>query len=173
MPSTIWPPLQSLFLAAIYAIAGVHIAAVQLVQTLLLHRLRACCCAASGDASAAASRRRTSRPRCSSLNPANAAYAQWLWPEVHAPLSRAARVLAAAERRDSRIAFDARRRVVSGLALLAKSLLAAFLAGVPDRVRAHARAPRFAHAGRCCSCSARARRPRRRSGTAVARTAGR
>jgi len=36
MPSTIWPPLQSLFLAAIYAIAGVHMLAVQLVQTLLI-----------------------------------------------------------------------------------------------------------------------------------------
>jgi len=36
MPSTIWPPLQSLFIAAIYAIAGVHIVVVQIVQTLLL-----------------------------------------------------------------------------------------------------------------------------------------
>ncbi|HKE47555.1 MAG TPA: hypothetical protein VKB52_05795 [Rhodanobacteraceae bacterium] len=35
MPSTIWPPLQSLFLAAIYATFGVHVLAAELVQTLL------------------------------------------------------------------------------------------------------------------------------------------
>src|SRR3954470_16841498 len=35
MPSTIWPPLQPLLIAAIYAIAGVHILAVQIVQTVL------------------------------------------------------------------------------------------------------------------------------------------
>ena len=41
-----------------------------------------CCCARSGAASMAACARRTSRPHCSCSNPANAAYAHWLWPEV-------------------------------------------------------------------------------------------
>src|SRR5690242_6787655 len=35
MPSTIWPPLQSLLIAAIYAVTGVHVVAVQVVQTVL------------------------------------------------------------------------------------------------------------------------------------------
>ena len=35
MPSTIWPPLQPLFLAAIYAATGVHVIAAQIVQTLV------------------------------------------------------------------------------------------------------------------------------------------
>src|SRR5674476_89334 len=35
MPSTIWPPLQPLLLAAIYAIFGVHLLAAQIAQTLL------------------------------------------------------------------------------------------------------------------------------------------
>ncbi|MGH8174522.1 MAG: hypothetical protein ACREPX_15390, partial [Rhodanobacteraceae bacterium] len=36
MPGTIWPPLQSVLLASIYALAGVHVLAVQLAQTLLI-----------------------------------------------------------------------------------------------------------------------------------------
>jgi 4-amino-4-deoxy-L-arabinose transferase-like glycosyltransferase len=123
MPSTIWPPLQSLFLAAIYAIAGVHVLAVQLVQTLLIVGcavlLRAIWRRIGGVRAA------NTAAALFLLNPSNAAYAQWLWPEV----SHLFLVLLAfwllIERPDSRVAAGA-AGVSVGLALLAKSLLAGF-----------------------------------------------
>jgi len=76
----IWPPGQTWFIAAIYALAGQHLIAVQLAQivllaicTLLLVRL----CGTLTD------------PRTAwfagalfALNPATLAHAHWLWPEV-------------------------------------------------------------------------------------------
>ncbi|HJT97692.1 MAG TPA: hypothetical protein VJ696_05195 [Rhodanobacteraceae bacterium] len=123
MPSTIWPPLQSLVLAAIYAIGGVHVLLAQIVQSLLF----------VGCALLLRSIwRRVGGVRAANvaaalflLNPANAAYAHWLWPEVThlflvlavfrllltQPVSRAGAAAAG---------------VGTGLALLAKSLLAGF-----------------------------------------------
>src|SRR6185312_1712147 len=81
MPSSIWPPLQPLFIAAIYAISGVHAIAVQVVQTILFF-----VCAAllryiwrrlGGSVRAA-----NVAAALFVLNPGNAAYAEWLWPEV-------------------------------------------------------------------------------------------
>lgn len=124
MPSTIWPPLQSLFIAAIYAIAGAHIVAVQLVQTLLFVGcgvlLRGIWRKIGGSVRGA-----NVATALFLLNPANAAYAQWLWPEVlHLFLVLCVfRLLL--EAAGSRIASTA-AGVCGGLALLAKSLLAGF-----------------------------------------------
>jgi len=123
MPSTIWPPLQSLFLAAVYAIAGVHVLAAQLAQTLLLVGcallLRAIWRRIGGVRAA------NSAAALFLLNPSSAAYAQWLWPEVpHLFLVLLAFWLLI-ERPDSRVAAGA-AGVSVGLALLAKSLLAGF-----------------------------------------------
>ena len=123
MPSTIWPPLQSLFIAAIYAIAGVHIVVVQIVQTLLLVgcalMLRALWRRIGGSVAAA-----NTAAVLFLLNPATAAYAHWLWPEiVHLTLVLAAFCLLAC------VATRVRALVAGasvGLALLAKSLLSAF-----------------------------------------------
>ena len=124
MPSTIWPPLQSLLLAAIYATFGVHVIAAQLVQTLLFAGcawlLRGIWRDLGGGVRAA-----NAAAALFLVNPANAAYAHWLWPEVPhlflvllvfrllfaLPVSRLAAAAAGA---------------CTGLALLAKSLLSAF-----------------------------------------------
>ena len=123
MPSTIWPPLQPLLIAAIYAVFGVHLVAVQIVQTLLLigcaALLRSLWRRFSGSVAAA-----NTATAMFLLNPATAAYAHWLWPEtVHLlllllvfwllarPLTRLASGLAGA---------------CVGLAILAKSLLMPF-----------------------------------------------
>jgi 4-amino-4-deoxy-L-arabinose transferase-like glycosyltransferase len=124
MPSTIWPPLQSLFLATIYAIVGVHVVAVQLVQTLLFIGcavlLRAIWRRIGGGVRGA-----NAAVALFLLNPGNAAYAQWLWPEVlHLFLVLCVfRLLL--EAACSRIASIA-AGMCAGLALLAKSLLAGF-----------------------------------------------
>lgn len=123
MPGTIWPPLQPLLLAAVYAVAGVHLVAVQLVQSLLF-----VACAAllrglwrtlgSGVAAANAA------AALFLLHPADAAYAHWLWPEIeHLFLLLAALRLLAVPA--SRLAAGAAGGC-TGLALLAKSLLAGF-----------------------------------------------
>lgn len=123
MPSTIWPPLQPLLLAAIYAIFGVHLLAAQIAQTLLF-----VACAALlrdlwrrlGGSVAAAN----TAAALFLLNPATAAYAQWLWPEiVHLFLMLA--VFWLLSRPLSRLGSFVAGACV-GLALLAKSLLAAF-----------------------------------------------
>jgi 4-amino-4-deoxy-L-arabinose transferase-like glycosyltransferase len=124
MPSTIWPPLQSLLLAAIYATFGVHVAAAQLVQTLLFVGcavlLRAIWRDLGGSVRAA-----NTAAVLFLVHPANAAYAHWLWPEVpHLFLVLLAfRLLLAWPR--SRVAAAA-AGAATGFALLAKSLLAAF-----------------------------------------------
>jgi 4-amino-4-deoxy-L-arabinose transferase-like glycosyltransferase len=124
MPSTIWPPLQPLFLAAIYSIAGVHVVAVQLVQTLLFVGcavlLRAIWRRVDGSVRAA-----NAAAALFLLNPANAAYADWLWPEVPHLFLVLLVFWLLLERPGSRIAAAA-AGVCTGLALLAKSLLAAF-----------------------------------------------
>jgi 4-amino-4-deoxy-L-arabinose transferase-like glycosyltransferase len=124
MPSTIWPPLQSLFLAAIYATFGVHVVVVQLVQTLLFVGcallLRGIWRDLGGSVRAA-----NLAAALFLLDPANAAYAHWLWPEVpHLFLVLLGfRLLLAWP--GSRVAAAA-AGACTGLALLAKSLLSAF-----------------------------------------------
>jgi hypothetical protein len=124
MPSTIWPPLQSLFLAAIYATFGTHVLAAQLVQTLLFAGcallLRGIWRDLGGGVRAA-----NVAAVLFLVDPGNAAYAQWLWPEVpHLFLVLLAfRLLLAWP--GSRIA-SAAAGASAGLALLAKSLLSAF-----------------------------------------------
>lgn len=124
MPSTIWPPLQSLFLAAIYAVSGVHVVAAQLVETLLFvgsaWLLRGIWRDLGGGVRAA-----NTAAALFLIDPANAAYAQWLWPEVpHLFLVLLVfRLLLA--RPGSRVAA-ATAGACTALALLAKSLLSAF-----------------------------------------------
>lgn len=124
MPSTIWPPLQSLFLAAIDATFGVHVVAAQLVQTLLFvgcaWLLRGIWRDLGGGVCAA-----NTAAALFLVNPANAAYAQWLWPEVpHLFLVLLVfRLLFAWP--DSRLGAAA-AGACTALALLAKSLLSAF-----------------------------------------------
>jgi len=123
VPSTIWPPLQPLLLAAIYAIAGVNIAAVQVVQTVLLIAcavlLRTLWRRVGGSVAAA-----NTAAALFVLNPATAAYAQWLWPEVtHLRLVLAAFCLLTGTVTRARAVLGG---ISVGLALLAKSLLAAF-----------------------------------------------
>lgn len=119
MSSTIWPPLQSLWIAALYRLFGEHILVVQLAQTLLLFG-----CAALlrdlwrrlGGSVAAAN----TAAALFVLNPATAAYAHWLWPEiVHLFLLLASLCLLLRAR-----AFAA--GVCVGAAILAKSLLSPF-----------------------------------------------
>jgi len=119
MPGTIWPPLQPLWLALLYALFGVHVWVAQLAQTVLLiasagllrdfwRRVGSSVAAANGAAALLL------------LNPATAAYAHWLWPEtLHLFLLLAALCLLARLR-----AFAA--GVAVGLAILAKSLLSMF-----------------------------------------------
>ena len=124
MPSSIWPPLQSLLLAAIYAAFGVHVLAAQLVQTLLFV---GCALLLRGIwREVGGSVRATNIAAALFLvDPANAAYAHWLWPEVpHLFLVLLAfRLLLAVPASRARAAVAG---ACTGLALLAKSLLAGF-----------------------------------------------
>lgn len=123
MPSSIWPPLQPLFIAAIYAVFGTHLLAVQIAQTLLfvagaallrdLWRRLGSGVAAANTAAA-----------LWLLNPSSAAYAHWLWPELlHVFLLLAALCLLA--RVGSALGTFLSGLCV-GLAILAKSLLSMF-----------------------------------------------
>jgi 4-amino-4-deoxy-L-arabinose transferase-like glycosyltransferase len=119
MPGTIWPPLQPLLLAALYALFGTHVFVAQLVQTLLFvgcaALLRDLWRRLGGSVAAA-----NAAAALFLLNPATAAYAHWLWPEIpHLFLLLATLCLLARLR-----AFAA--GVCVGLALLAKSLLSVF-----------------------------------------------
>ena len=119
MPSTIWPPLQPLLLAGLYALCGVHVAVAQLLQTLLFVAcaalLRDVWRRAGGSVAAA-----NTAAALFLLDPGIAGYAHWLWPEMpHLFLLLAALALLLRAR-----AFAAGLCV--GLALLAKSLLAPF-----------------------------------------------
>lgn len=123
MPGTIWPPLQPLLLALVYAVFGTHVLAAQVLQTVLF-----VACAALlrdlwrrlGGTVAAAN----TAAALFLLNPAIAAYAQWLWPEIpHLFLLLATLCLLTRAASPLR-AFAA--GVCIGLAMLAKSLLSAF-----------------------------------------------
>ena len=123
MPGTIWPPLQPLILAAVYAVAGVHVLAAQLLQTVLFIG----CAILLRDLW----RRLGGRVRAANaaaalflLNPATAAYAQWLWPEIPHLFLLLAVLCLLARSASARRGFAA--GVCIGLALLAKSLLSAF-----------------------------------------------
>ena len=123
MPGAIWPPLQPLMLAAIYAVFGVHLLAAQIVQTLLF-----VACAAllrdlwrrvSGSVAAA-----NAAAALFLLNPATAAYAHWLWPEMPHLFLLLATFCLLARSRSRFTPFLAGACVA--LALLAKSLLSGF-----------------------------------------------
>ncbi|MBA8885112.1 hypothetical protein [Dokdonella fugitiva] len=119
MPGTIWPPLQPLLLAAVYALCGVHVLAAQLLQTLLFIAcgalLRDLWRRLGGSVAAA-----NTAAALFLLDPGIAAYAHWLWPEIpHLFLLLGALALLLRAR-----AFAAGLCV--GLALLAKSLLSPF-----------------------------------------------
>ena len=119
MPSTIWPPLQPLWIAALYALFGAHVLVVQLAQTALFVGcavlLRDLWRRLGGSVAAA-----NTAAALWLLNPATAAYAHWLWPEIpHLFLLLAALCLLLRRR-----AFAG--GVCVGLAILAKSLLSPF-----------------------------------------------
>ncbi|MFO1506963.1 MAG: hypothetical protein U1F23_07760 [Lysobacterales bacterium] len=121
---SIWPPLQSLWLAALYAITGIHILAAQIVQMAMFFGcaalLRTLWRRLGGSVRAA-----NIAAALFLLNPANAAYATWLWPEVpHLLLVLVAFVLLLGPRPGS--AQSAIAGAAVGLALLAKSLLTPF-----------------------------------------------
>jgi hypothetical protein len=123
MPGTIWPPLQPLLLAVVYSVAGPSVLAAQLLQTVFFilcgALLRDLWRRLGGSVAAA-----NTAAALFLLNPATAAYAQWLWPEItHLLLLLAALCLLA--RAPARVpAFAA--GVCIGLAILAKSLLSPF-----------------------------------------------
>lgn len=123
-PSDIWPPGQPLFMAIVLALGGDSVLAVQVVQTLLFlgcalllwdlwKRL-------SGSALAAAI-----AAALFVLDPSDAAYAHYLWPEItHLFLLLAAFDLLLARRVDNLRAVGGGACI--GLALTFKSLLMAF-----------------------------------------------
>lgn len=122
--STIWPPLQPLLLAALYWPLGASILAAQLLQGVLFVAcallLRGVWRRVGGSVAAA---------NCAAalflLNPSNAAYAHWLWPEVvHLALVLGVFWLLLARPVSRTTALGA--GVMLGLAILAKSLLSAF-----------------------------------------------
>ena len=123
-PSDTWPPAQPLFIALTLLVGGDSLLPVQIVQTLLffgcgllvfvLWRRISGNAIAAGIAAA-----------LFVLAPSNAAYAQYLWPEVpHLFLVLAAFALLLQVR--VRIPAAIAAGVAIGLALLFKSLLAAF-----------------------------------------------
>ncbi|MBX3724821.1 MAG: hypothetical protein KF823_02785 [Xanthomonadales bacterium] len=129
-PRLLWPPLQGLFMAAVYALAGPHVLAVQLVQLALLVLsgvlLQRCCLLLTGDT-------RTADWAAIALvvNPATIAFATWLWPEImhlFASLLLAWLLLARRGLTDARraTAVAGLAGAALGLCLLAKSLLAGF-----------------------------------------------
>lgn len=132
----VWPPLQSLFMAVIYALAGPHLLAVQLAQLGLLAAsgwlLARITFLLAGDRRAAAW-----AGIVLAVNPLTIAFATWLWPEI---LHLAASLLLALclvrlwrhgdgrrrqPGRDS-LGWVAGAGLALGLCLLAKSLLTAF-----------------------------------------------
>lgn len=129
-PRLLWPPLQGLFMAAVYAVAGPHILAVQLVQLILLALsgvlLQRCCLALTGDAGAA-----DWAGIALAVNPLTIAFATWLWPEiVHLFLCLLLAWLLVRRRRvagaGGATALAGLAGATLGLCLLAKSLLAGF-----------------------------------------------
>lgn len=135
MPSSIWPPLQPLMLAALYAVFGVHVLVAQIAQTLLFIGCAALLRGLWRDlgGSVAAANWATA---LFLLAPEIGGYAQWLWPEIPhlfllmaglRLLSRAQRAVAGGNLRSVALfAPAALAGVCVGLALLEKSLLSAF-----------------------------------------------
>jgi len=123
MPGTIWPPLQPLLLAAVYAVCGPSVLAVQVLQTAFLilcgALLRDLWRHLGGSVAAA-----NTAAAVFLLSPVTAAYAQWLWPEMmHLLLLLAALcLLARAPARTPSFVAG----LCIGLAILAKSLLSPF-----------------------------------------------
>lgn len=120
----IWPPGQTWFIAAIYRLFGNHVFAVQVLQMVLL-----VLCA--GMLVKLWQTLDSARAACLAgalflLNPAALAYAHWLWPEVThlVCLLGALTLLFCVADRPRLRAFAA--GFLIGLALLFKSLLAAF-----------------------------------------------
>lgn len=130
----VWPPLQGLFIAAIQAVFGPSIVAVQLVQLLLLagsalllwRLLRAL----TGDAATAAW-----AGVLLAVNPLSVGFATYLWPEiVHLSLSLVLAWALFAAHRAAANPLHHRQALLwaavaggsYGLCLLSKSLLAAF-----------------------------------------------
>lgn len=125
LTSTIWPPLQALVLAALYALTTPALWVAQFFQSLLLvlcaALLRSLWRALDGSLRAA-----NTAAALFLLNPATLGYAWWLWPEVlHLALVLAALWLLIAGRRT-----HPGRAFLAGacisLAILAKSLLSLF-----------------------------------------------
>ncbi|MCK9490054.1 MAG: glycosyltransferase family 39 protein [Xanthomonadales bacterium] len=132
----VWPPLQGLFMAAVYTIAGPHLLAVQLVQLGLL--------AASGVMLARIVTLLTGHRRAATwagillaVNPLTIAFATWLWPEIihlAASLLLALCLVRLWRHGDGRhrqpgldsLGWVAGAGLALGLCLLAKSLLTAF-----------------------------------------------
>ncbi len=123
-PSDIWPPAQPLLIALMFWLSGSAILSVQLLQTVLFFG-----CGAllwlfwkrfSGNALAAAF-----AASLFLLNPSNAAYAQYLWPEIPHLFLYLALLYLLQSRPENRLAAFA-AGVMLGLALLFKSLLSAF-----------------------------------------------
>ena len=135
MPSSIWPPLQPLMLAALYGAFGAHVLVAQIAQTLLFigcaALLRGLWRDLGGSVAAA-----NSATALFLLAPEIAGYAHWLWPEIpHLFLLLATfRLLARARRAGGRDGGHGASLLVPaalagacvGLALLEKSLLSAF-----------------------------------------------
>ena len=120
----IWPPGQIWFVAAIYAVFGHHVLAVQLVQVGLL----AGCAVMLVRLWQALDNRRAAllAGALFLLNPSTLAYAHWLWPEVTylACLFGALTLLLTFTPRPRLRAFLA--GLLIGLALLFKSLIGGF-----------------------------------------------
>ncbi len=122
--SYIWPPLQSLLIAALHSLFGHTVLTVQLAQTALLFGcaglLRGLWREFSGNSAAA-----DAAAALFLLNPSNAAYAQYLWPEItHLFLLLSLFYLLIKWPDSWRTAALA--GICLGLALLTKSLLAGF-----------------------------------------------
>lgn len=125
LTSSIWPPLQALVLAALYALTVPAVWIAQLFQGLLLvvcaALLRGLWRALTGSVRAA-----NSAAALFLLNPATLGYGWWLWPEVlHLTLVLAALWLLMAGRR-VRTGHALLAGACMALAILAKSLFSLF-----------------------------------------------
>ncbi len=120
----IWPPGQTWFVAAVYAVFGAHVFAVQIIQIMLL----AACAAMLMRLWQTLDNRRAALCAASlfMLNPSALAYAHWLWPEVTylaCLLGALTLLLTFTSRAHSRAFFAG---LLIGLALLFKSLIGGF-----------------------------------------------
>lgn len=126
----IWPPLQGVFLAAVYALAGTSLLTAQVLQLAMLAAagllLRRCLLEAGVGAATAGW-----AAVLLAVNPLTIAYATYLWPEIpHLFLSLVLALALLRARRSTRLAaglaWAGLAGAALGLCLLAKSLLAGF-----------------------------------------------